>query len=85
MACNLPLCFNFFLFFSAVGVFYAISTLLNQIVLYHYPGAEEDAGRIGLCIVVAGMLGSVCCGVILDKTHRFKYATQFANDAALDL
>lgn len=57
----------------AVGVFYAISTLLNQIVLTHYPGAEEDAGRIGLCIVVAGMLGSVCCGIILDKTHRFKY------------
>lgn len=55
-----------------VGVFYAISTLLNQIVLFHYPGAEEDAGRIGLCIVVAGMMGSVCCGVILDKTHRFK-------------
>lgn len=55
-----------------VGVFYAISTLLNQIVLFHYPGAEEDAGRIGLCIVVAGMMGSVCCGIVLDKTHRFK-------------
>lgn len=61
-----------FMFFFAVGVFYAISTLLNQIVLFHYPGAEEDAGRIGLCIVVAGMMGSVCCGVVLDKTHRFK-------------
>ncbi|CRK92699.1 CLUMA_CG006341, isoform A [Clunio marinus] len=58
-----------------VGVFYAISTLLNQIVLFHYPGAEEDAGQIGLCIVVAGMMGSVCCGVILDKTHRFKETT----------
>jgi hypothetical protein len=55
-----------------VGVFYAISTLLNQIVLKYYPGAEEDAGRMGLCIVVAGMLGSVVCGIILDKTHRFK-------------
>ncbi|CAO1365862.1 unnamed protein product, partial [Diamesa serratosioi] len=58
-----------------VGVFYAISTLLNQIVLFHYPGAEEDAGRIGLCIVVAGMMGSVCCGIVLDKTHRFKETT----------
>jgi FLVCR family feline leukemia virus subgroup C receptor-related protein len=58
-----------------VGVFYAISTLLNQIVLFHYPGAEEDAGRIGLCIVVAGMMGSVCCGIILDKTHRFKWVS----------
>uniref|UniRef100_A0A336KTF1 Choline/ethanolamine transporter FLVCR1 n=1 Tax=Culicoides sonorensis TaxID=179676 RepID=A0A336KTF1_CULSO len=58
-----------------VGVFYAISTLLNQIVLFHYPGAEEDAGRIGLCIVVAGMLGSLCCGIVLDKTHKFKETT----------
>ncbi|KAG8312594.1 hypothetical protein J6590_020514 [Homalodisca vitripennis] len=55
-----------------VGVFYAISTLLNQIFVAHFPGKEEDAGRIGLMIVVAGMLGSVCCGIVLDKTHKFK-------------
>lgn len=64
--------YDAFLSCFAVGVFYAISTLLNQIVLFHFPGAEEDAGRIGLCIVVAGMMGSVCCGVVLDRTHRFK-------------
>ncbi|XP_059058357.1 uncharacterized MFS-type transporter C09D4.1 [Achroia grisella] len=58
-----------------VGVFYAISTLLNQLVLTYYPGANEDAGRIGLVIVVAGMIGSVVCGLILDKTHRFKETT----------
>ncbi|KAL4713828.1 hypothetical protein ACJJTC_015482 [Scirpophaga incertulas] len=58
-----------------VGVFYAISTLLNQLVLTYYPGANEDAGRIGLVIVVAGMVGSVMCGMVLDKTHRFKETT----------
>ncbi|XP_037046859.1 feline leukemia virus subgroup C receptor-related protein 2 [Bradysia coprophila] len=58
-----------------VGVFYAISTLLNQIVLVYYPGHEIDAGRIGVAIVFAGMLGSVCCGIVLDKTHRFKETT----------
>ncbi|XP_031621871.1 feline leukemia virus subgroup C receptor-related protein 2 [Contarinia nasturtii] len=58
-----------------VGVFYAISTLLNRIVLLYYPNHEMDAGRIGLCIVLAGMLGSVCCGIVLDKTHRFKETT----------
>ncbi|XP_026481098.1 feline leukemia virus subgroup C receptor-related protein 2-like [Ctenocephalides felis] len=58
-----------------VGVFYALSTLLNQIVLQYYPGHEEDAGKIGLTIVLAGMLGSVVCGVVLDKTHRFKETT----------
>nr|XP_023015485.1 uncharacterized MFS-type transporter C09D4.1-like [Leptinotarsa decemlineata]XP_023015486.1 uncharacterized MFS-type transporter C09D4.1-like [Leptinotarsa decemlineata] len=54
------------------GVFYAISTLLNQIILYYHPGANEDAGRIGLAIILAGMLGSVCCGVVLDKYRKFK-------------
>ncbi|XP_043200741.1 feline leukemia virus subgroup C receptor-related protein 2-like isoform X1 [Amphibalanus amphitrite] len=58
-----------------VGVFYALSTLLNQVVLIYYPSAEKDAGRIGLVIVLAGMLGSVVCGIILDKTHRFKGTT----------
>ncbi|XP_026745792.1 uncharacterized MFS-type transporter C09D4.1-like [Trichoplusia ni] len=58
-----------------VGVFLAISTLLNEVILKHYPGAQLDAGRIGLVFVVSGMAGSVVCGVILDKTHRFKETT----------
>jgi FLVCR family feline leukemia virus subgroup C receptor-related protein len=57
------------------GIFYAISTLLNQIILLYYPDSEEDAGRIGLVIVVAGMFGSVACGVILDRFHKFKETT----------
>jgi len=35
-------------------------------------GAEEDAGRIGLTIVLAGVIGSFVGGVMLDKTHWFK-------------
>uniref|UniRef100_A0A6B2EFF3 Choline/ethanolamine transporter FLVCR1 n=1 Tax=Phlebotomus kandelakii TaxID=1109342 RepID=A0A6B2EFF3_9DIPT len=58
-----------------VGVFYAISTLLNQIVLLHYPGHELDAGQIGLCIILLGMAGSVVSGIVLDKTHKFKETT----------
>ncbi|GJQ67523.1 hypothetical protein Trydic_g8335 [Trypoxylus dichotomus] len=58
-----------------VGIFYAISTLLNQIVLAHYPNRETDAGRIGLLIVFAGMIGSVICGILLDKTRKFKETT----------
>lgn len=58
-----------------VGIFYAISTLLNQIILQYYPGASADAGRIGLVIVVAGMVGSVVCGIILDRYHKFKETT----------
>lgn len=58
-----------------IAVLYAISTLLNQIILKYFPGHEEDAGRIGLTIVCTGMLSSVMCGVILDKTHKFKETT----------
>lgn len=46
--------------------------LLFQVVLKYFPGHEVDVGRIGLCIVLAGMMGSVVCGIVLDKTHRFK-------------
>ncbi|KAH1013362.1 hypothetical protein HUJ04_002363 [Dendroctonus ponderosae] len=42
-----------------VGVFYAISTLLSEIILTFYEGADRDAGRIGLVITVSGMVGSV--------------------------
>ncbi|XP_043242358.1 feline leukemia virus subgroup C receptor-related protein 1-like isoform X3 [Amphibalanus amphitrite] len=58
-----------------VGIFYGISTLLGQIVLAQFPGANEDAGRIGLVIVATGLVGSILCGIWLDKTHRFKITT----------
>jgi len=60
-----------------VGVFYAISTLLNSLITrhFHYEGVTEDAGRIGLVIVISGMAGSMVCGIILDKTHKYKETT----------
>jgi len=60
-----------------VGVFYAISTLLNTTIVKHfdYEGVTEDAGMIGLVIVVCGMLGSMVCGLILDRTHAYKATT----------
>jgi len=58
-----------------VGVFYAISTLLNTVIISHFEDAETDAGRIGLIIVICGMCGSMVCGIILDKTHAYKLTT----------
>ncbi|KAL6268571.1 hypothetical protein P5V15_001706 [Pogonomyrmex californicus] len=55
-----------------VAVLSAVSTLLNQIFLAHFENGEEDAGRIGLAIILTGMAGSVSFGIILDKTHKFK-------------
>merc|ERR1712045_454906 len=52
-----------------------MGTLLNSVILMHFEGAEVDAGRIGLIIVICGMCGSMVCGIILDKTHAYKLTT----------
>ncbi|CAD6189913.1 unnamed protein product [Caenorhabditis auriculariae] len=57
------------------GVFYAISTLLSQMVLSVYPEETVAVGQVGLLIVVAGMLGSVVGGICLDKFKKFKLTT----------
>ncbi|KOX80776.1 putative MFS-type transporter C09D4.1 [Melipona quadrifasciata] len=53
---------------STESFFVSVKKLVTN---YH----EKDAGRIGLTIVCAGMLGSVVCGIVLDKTHKFKETT----------
>ncbi|KAJ1104658.1 hypothetical protein NDU88_002068 [Pleurodeles waltl] len=57
------------------GAFYSLSTLLNRMVIAHYPGEEVNAGRIGLTITVSGMLGALLCGFWLDKTKTYKMTT----------
>ncbi|XP_033000688.1 feline leukemia virus subgroup C receptor-related protein 1 [Lacerta agilis] len=57
------------------GAFYSVSTLLNQMIITHYEGEEVNAGRIGLTLVVAGMVGSVICGLWLDHTKTYKQTT----------
>lgn len=55
-----------------IGILNSIATLLNQMYLIHFEGGEEEAGQIGLAIVITGMLGSVIFGIVLDKTRKFK-------------
>lgn len=57
------------------GSFYSVSTLLNQIILSCYKNQELNAGRIGLTLVVAGMVGSIICGLWLDYTKTYKMTT----------
>uniref|UniRef100_A0A8D2IRM5 Feline leukemia virus subgroup C cellular receptor 1 n=1 Tax=Varanus komodoensis TaxID=61221 RepID=A0A8D2IRM5_VARKO len=47
------------------------------ICLAHHPpfGEEVNAGRIGLTLVVAGMVGSIICGLWLDHTKTYKQTT----------
>lgn len=58
-----------------VGVFYAVSTLLEQVINSHFPSASKEAGQMGLLLTLAGTIGSVVSGIILDKTHLFKLTT----------
>ncbi|XP_029965759.1 choline/ethanolamine transporter flvcr2b isoform X1 [Salarias fasciatus] len=58
-----------------VGCFYAVGTLLNRMIIFHYPGEEVNAGRIGLTLVIAGMVGSLICGIWLDRTKTYKQTT----------
>ncbi|KAJ8921574.1 hypothetical protein NQ315_010479 [Exocentrus adspersus] len=54
------------------GIFSAIGTLMNPYILNYFEGAEEDAGRMGLVMILIGIAGSILTGFILDKTHKFK-------------
>ncbi|KAM6074705.1 choline/ethanolamine transporter FLVCR2 isoform 3-T3 [Chlamydotis macqueenii] len=55
------------------GCFYALSTLLNRMVIHHYPGEEVNAGRIGLTIILSGMAGALISGIWLDRTKTYKF------------
>ncbi|TMS12082.1 Feline leukemia virus subgroup C receptor-related protein 1 [Larimichthys crocea] len=57
------------------GSFYSVSTLLNQMIMACYENQELNAGRIGLTLVVAGMVGSILCGLWLDHTKTYKMTT----------
>ncbi|XP_042246077.1 feline leukemia virus subgroup C receptor-related protein 1 [Thunnus albacares] len=57
------------------GSFYSVSTLLNQMIMAYYENQELNAGRIGLTLVVAGMVGSILCGLWLDHTKTYKMTT----------
>ncbi|XP_056283492.1 feline leukemia virus subgroup C receptor-related protein 1 [Pseudoliparis swirei] len=57
------------------GSFYSVSTLLNQMIMACYENQELNAGRIGLTLVVSGMVGSIVCGVWLDRTKMYKMTT----------
>ncbi|KAM4529107.1 choline/ethanolamine transporter flvcr2b isoform 1-T2 [Fundulus diaphanus] len=58
-----------------VGCYYAVGTLLNRTIIRYHPGEEVNAGRIGLTIVIAGMVGSLICGIWLDRTKTYKQTT----------
>ncbi|XP_067585092.1 heme transporter FLVCR1 isoform X2 [Pseudorca crassidens] len=72
---NIPFVLLLITYGIMTGAFYSVSTLLNQIILTYYKGEEVNAGRIGLTLVLAGMVGSILCGLWLDYTKTYKHTT----------
>ncbi|CAL1262771.1 unnamed protein product [Larinioides sclopetarius] len=66
------------------GTYFGISTLMNEMVLIHFPGQEVVAGIMGAMLVFAGMVGSVIIGALLDRTHRYKFIMTGYLPAGLD-
>nr|CAH7752324.1 unnamed protein product [Callosobruchus chinensis] len=60
-----------------IAVFSAVGTFLSQFVLQYFEDADEDAGRMGSVMVIAGMVGMILFGIFLDKTHWYKEVTFF--------
>lgn len=56
--------------------YFEVLTVINlkvSINKYIYlQNAQEDAGRMGLVMILAGIIGTPIVGYVLDKTHRFK-------------
>lgn len=57
------------------GSYYSIGTLLNPIVLHYFEDDHLNAGRIGLTLVLSGVLGSILSGIWLDRTKSYKLTT----------
>ncbi|XP_016074696.1 PREDICTED: feline leukemia virus subgroup C receptor-related protein 1 [Miniopterus natalensis] len=72
---NMPFVLLLITYGIMTGAFYSVSTLLNQMILTYFEGEEVNAGRIGLTLVVAGMVGSILCGLWLDYTKTYKQTT----------
>ncbi|BHF81537.1 Feline leukemia virus subgroup C receptor-related protein 2 [Sparganum proliferum] len=54
------------------AVYYASGTLLNVILLAHYPTEQVAIGWIGFTMVVAGVIGSIVAGVVLERTGQYR-------------
>ncbi|KAH8552673.1 major facilitator superfamily domain-containing protein [Umbelopsis sp. PMI_123] len=66
-----------FCFAVFVGIFNAMSTLLNQIVT-PYGYSNDDAGFMGVAMIVGGLVGAICMSIFVDKTKLHKITIKVA-------
>eukprot|EP01136_Pigoraptor_vietnamica_P017044 Opistho-1_new@61670 len=65
-----------------VGIFNAVSTLLEQIVRPHGYD-KDDAGLLGALVIGFGLVGAGVTGPLVDKTRRYKEVLKVAFVAAV--
>ncbi|EDV21992.1 uncharacterized protein TRIADDRAFT_59549 [Trichoplax adhaerens] len=70
---------NFMLLLISYGIitgsYYAISTLLGEIILPEIPNQEVAVGIMGFILIISGLVGAFLVGFWLDWTRRFKGTT----------
>lgn len=62
-----------FCFAIFVGIFNAMSTLLNQIVT-PYGYSDDQAGYMGVAMILGGLIGAIAMAIFVDKTKLHKAA-----------
>jgi MFS transporter, FLVCR family, MFS-domain-containing protein 7 len=66
-----------FCFAVFVGIFNAMSTLLNQVVT-PYGYSNDDAGFMGVAMIVGGLIGAIAMAIFVDKTKLHKPAIKIS-------
>jgi len=61
----------FFSFGMTTGIFYAISTVLDEVIS---PAgySSEDAGWLGFIMIMTGLVSAIVVGVLLDKYGKYR-------------
>ncbi|XP_042896551.1 choline/ethanolamine transporter flvcr2a isoform X1 [Parasteatoda tepidariorum] len=72
---NLNFVLLFIMYGLTVGTYFAITTILNNLILRYFPHREVEIGWMGTLFIISGLVGSMIAGTILDYTHRFKETT----------
>ena len=54
------------------GLLLALYNLLNQMIITTFPSHENSIGIMGFSHIACGILGTLFCSIIIDKTHHYK-------------
>jgi len=66
----------------SIGIFYAISTVIEQI-LDPYGYSESQTGIIGVLMVIVGIAGALLAGLLADYTKKYKLLMKLSYFGAL--